>query len=178
MSKILAVSGSPRKGNTEFMMNAVLDEITDHEKELILLRNKNFGHCIGCLTCHNTIKCIIDDDMQEINKKLSESDIIILGTPNYFDNVSGLMKDFLDRTHPFYKSEGLKGKKLYLLAVGGGSEENHKQPIVDVIESFADLQKLDLIDSLWIRALQKDEAEKQEQAINKLKEFGQKINSL
>jgi multimeric flavodoxin WrbA len=57
--------------------------------------------------------------MTEIRNKMLDSDNIIIGTPNYFDNISGLLKDFVDRTHPFYKFELLKGKKLVLIMIGG-----------------------------------------------------------
>lgn len=40
MKKILFISGSPRKGNTEFVLNKIYKAVKG-KKELILLRNKN-----------------------------------------------------------------------------------------------------------------------------------------
>ena len=111
MTKALLISGSPRKGNTDFVLSKIYENISD-DKELIFLREKQIKHCIGCLNCHNKPECVINDDMSEIRKKMLDSDVLIIGTPNYFDNISGLLKDFVDRTHPFYKAGLLKGKKL------------------------------------------------------------------
>src|SRR3989338_8626738 len=110
--KVLAICGSPRKGNTEFMLNIILNKITNHEKGLVLLRDKNIENCTGCDICYNKGKdCYIKDDMKELYARLSESDIIVLGSPNYFKNVSGLMKTFIDRTNALVNPPKLKGKK-------------------------------------------------------------------
>ncbi len=118
--KILAICGSPRKGNTEFMLNTILDAITDHETELILLREKNIQHCTGCDLCYNELKpCYLEDDMQEIIPKLLAADLIIFGSPNYFSNVSSLMKTFMDRTNELAKEHKLENKEGVLVCVGG-----------------------------------------------------------
>ena len=56
MPKVLLISGSNRKGNTEYILTK-LNEIID-DSELILLRNKNIDNCKGCLYCHNNDRCI------------------------------------------------------------------------------------------------------------------------
>ena len=109
--KVLSICGSPRKGNTERMLSIILGEVKD--KELILLREKNIEHCHGCSECQKKpYVCVIEDDMKKINKKLRDSNFIVFGSPTYFDNVPGLFKDFIDRTHPLYPINGLKNKKL------------------------------------------------------------------
>ena len=52
MAKILLISGSQRKGNTDFALSTILNKI-EGEKELIFLRDKNIKHCLGCLSCHD-----------------------------------------------------------------------------------------------------------------------------
>jgi len=94
--KILLISGSPRQGNTEYILKHLFDKI-ECEKELILLRNQNIEHCKGCLNCHKTYKCNIKDDMKDIIEKMIESDLIIFGVPCYFDNVTSIFKTFIDR---------------------------------------------------------------------------------
>jgi multimeric flavodoxin WrbA len=34
--------------------------------------------------------------MQPLYQKIEQSDLLILGTPNYFDNVTALLKNFID----------------------------------------------------------------------------------
>lgn len=62
-------------------------------------------------------KCVIKDDMKEIVEKMLSSELIIFGVPNYFDNVTGLFKNFIDRLHPLYKSHLLEHKKVIFLYV-------------------------------------------------------------
>ncbi len=169
--KILAICGSPRKGNAEFMLNIILDEYKNNgnETEIIFLRDKKIEHCRGCLSCAKSNECIINDDMAEINKKLLESDIIILGTPNYFDNVPGLVKDFIDRTNPFYETDVLKDKKVIALVSGGGETKNSERVIQQAIMHFTDAHKMKLENSLCIQSLKPDEVSKNNEIIKKLK---------
>ncbi|MDD5146277.1 MAG: NAD(P)H-dependent oxidoreductase [Candidatus Pacebacteria bacterium] len=152
MAKYLLISGSPRKGNTDFVLSRIFESI-EGEKELIFLRDKNIGHCIGCLSCHTKPQCAINDDMTEIRQKMLSADMIIIGTPNYFDNVSGLLKDFIDRTHPFYKAALLKDKKLILIMVGGGKAEGSKEFLDVVMSGFVKYLGLDLMGSYCFQAL-------------------------
>lgn len=99
------------------MIRTVLDA-TGQDYELILLKNKNIKPCIACGGCYKTHKCIVKDDMREIRRKLEEADAIVLGSPTYFANVTGIMKNFIDRCLPLYLSEKLKGKKVALISVG------------------------------------------------------------
>ncbi len=118
MRKILAISGSHRKGNTEWLLKTLLDEVRKQgaKTDLVLLRRKQIKVCDGCLTCDKLKKCHLEDDMRGIYHKLLESDVIVLGTPVYFDNVSGMMKNFIDRLNP--TCEELAGKHLATVVVG------------------------------------------------------------
>jgi len=156
---ILIVSGSPRKGNTEFVLNKIFESL-DTEKELVLLREKNIEHCSGCLYCDKNKKCFIKDDMQEIYRKMLKADVLILGTPNYFDNVSGLMKDFMDRTNPFYETGLLKGKKVITIVVGGGDVENSKKVGEQALRHFVGGgHNMEMVGNYYFQALHADELE-------------------
>ena len=128
--KIVGISGSPRNKNTNFMLKTVLDA-TGCDYELILLKDKKINPCRGCGGCYHTHKCIVKDDMQEIRKKLEKADAIVLGSPTYFANVTGLMKNFIDRCLPLYLSEKLKDKKVALISVG-----NFKKGEVRFLDNF------------------------------------------
>jgi len=47
------------------------------------------------MNCTNP--CAIKDDMADLLLKLENADGIIIGTPVYYCNVSGLLKNFMDR---------------------------------------------------------------------------------
>ena len=108
---IIGVCGSPRKGNTEWMLTKLLEGAAEAEAEpeLILLRQKSIERCDGCLACKSGGEnrkgvCKIEDDMQEIYPKLLKADGLAFGTPVYFELLSG-------------HAQGLHGQDLPYLAV-------------------------------------------------------------
>ncbi len=119
--KIIGISGSPRNKNTNYMLKTLL-KAAGQEYELFLLQDMNIEYCNACGGCYKSHKCIIEDDMQGLYKELMNADIIVLGSPTYFDNVTALMKTFIDRCLPLYLAERLKNKKVALVSVGGLQE--------------------------------------------------------
>ncbi len=101
--KITAFNGSPRRksGNTNVMVTAFLEgaEAAGAEVENIFLADKEINHCKACYHCLSSGgKCSIDDDMGDLMSKFVASDIVVLATPLYVFNVSGMMKVFMDRS--------------------------------------------------------------------------------
>jgi multimeric flavodoxin WrbA len=138
--KVVAVCGSHRKGNTEWMLNKLMEKLKENgaEVELILLRKAHVKMCLACLKCEEGGKnrkgiCKIQDDMNAINPKLIEADCLVFGTPVYFDLLSGLLKNFLDRTCAIWPH--LEGKPLAGVAV---AEEGIGQAIQN-IKTYGDI---------------------------------------
>ena len=104
--KITAFNSSPRAqhSNTHKIVQAFLYgcQQAGAETENIFLAQKKIHYCLGCFDCWSVSpgQCIIKDDMHELTEKLMTSDIVVLATPLYVDNVSGIMKNFLDRLIP------------------------------------------------------------------------------
>lgn len=163
--KVLLICASPRKGNTEYILNRVYDSL-DCEKELVLLRNYHIENCTGCLLCHEKEKCHIKDDMSELIEKMIIADLIIFGIPNYFDNVTGLFKTFIDRCHPLYKSERLKGKDVRYIFIGGGSIEGTRKVMKEAVNGFNRYLGLNVIEEETFKALEKDELENKKAKYN------------
>ena len=115
--KILVVNGSPRgrRGNTYIMAEAFLQgaEEAGAEVEQILLSRKTIKNCKGCFWCwlKTPGKCVIKDDMEAILEKLKEADLLVFATPLYVDNVTGLMKNFMDRILPLGEPYQVKDEK-------------------------------------------------------------------
>lgn len=99
MSEILGICGSARKkGNTATLLREALNA-AGMESELVFLSDLTIGFCTGCLSCvKNKGVCIKDDDMQGLLDKMIEARAIVLGSPNYYYDVSGLMKNMIDRS--------------------------------------------------------------------------------
>jgi multimeric flavodoxin WrbA len=144
--KIIGVCGSPRKGNTEWMLSSLLDNTKKFgvEAELLLLRKMDIKMCRGCLTCEkggNERKgdCIIKDDMMAVYPKLITADAMVLATPGYMEMLSGLLKVFLDRTCAVWPR--LEGKRIAGLAV---AEEGIGQTMQN-LKGYASLCKMQWI---------------------------------
>lgn len=115
---ILGISGSPRVKHTATMLKIVLDA-TGAEYELVHLKDYTIRPCLNCKFCHKAFACAQKDDIHILHKKLVEADVIVFGSPTHFSNVSGIMKNFMDRCLPFYFSRQLEGKRVVILTVGG-----------------------------------------------------------
>ena len=121
MSKIIVLAGSPRKdGNTDRLVAAfVKGAEKNNEVEVISVHDYKVNPCIGCNSCfvREGNKCFQDDDMQQIYKKLSQADILLIASPVYFYGISAQLKTIIDRLHtPLRNSFNIK--KLALILVG------------------------------------------------------------
>lgn len=174
--KIIAICGSPRKGNTEFVLKRILTKAEEFgaKTELILLREKRIEFCDGCLSCETDFKCNIRDDMQIIYPRLNKCDLVILGSPTYFDCVTGLMKNFLDRLNPITSNKTLRGKKLSFITAGQADMASLNKS-VKYIENFAGLTNMLFIGSLSLVARNPQDIENDPESIKKIDEFAKSL---
>jgi len=104
--RITAFNGSPRGegSNTAIMVREFLAGAAagGADVDQIFLAQKKIGHCRGCFKCWISTpgKCVLQDDMPLLLEKVMSSDMIILATPLYIDDVTGMMKSFMDRLIP------------------------------------------------------------------------------
>jgi multimeric flavodoxin WrbA len=127
--KILAIIGSPRKeGNTYRAVKRIeetvkrLEPATDFE--YLFLRDAALRMCIGCRSCFDRgeAACPHQDDLLRIADQMLQADGVIFASPTYVANMSGLMKNFLDRLAYFCHRPAFHDKKALLLsttAMGG-----------------------------------------------------------
>ena len=143
--KILGINGSPRKANTDILLNEAMDSVTaeDVDTEIISLRKLDIRFCIGCFKCFdkndNEFGCQINRDaMDEIIPKLKSCHGLLLASPVYFGQVTAQMKAFMDRTEPLLRyaqspwRSSLKNKIGAGLVIGGnrhGGQETTLQSI-------------------------------------------------
>jgi multimeric flavodoxin WrbA len=97
--KLLAICGSPRKGNTYKALNVLSDALPHIDFEILHLAHMNLEFCKGCYGCvlRGESTCPLNDDREMILGKVSEADGLILVSPVYSQMVSALMKNFIDR---------------------------------------------------------------------------------
>jgi len=99
----VAINGSPRKGgNTELLLNEVLEQLKDSgwETELVKVGGTAIRGCIACNQCFedNDNTCSLkDDNFNEVYAKMVRADAMILGSPTYFSAVSSDLKALIER---------------------------------------------------------------------------------
>ena len=102
MFKVIGICGSPRAGgNTETLLDITLNQFDERwfRTNKVLLREYALEPCSSCGYCIENRNCCIQDDMTvTLVPRLIDSDVIILASPVYFNNVSAQAKAFIDRT--------------------------------------------------------------------------------
>ena len=173
---VLAINGSHRKGNTEAMLKKILDGAASKSAriELVNLREKNVENCKACMGCENRGICRIQDDFPHIFEKMVHADTVVFGSPNYFNNVSALMKNFIDRMNAHWQDPRLKGKKAVLVMPGGYSQESIEKGL-KTFEEFPKICKMKVIEKIAPKLDKPQEAEKDEKLMLECFELGKRI---
>ena len=139
MLKVVGIVGSPRKdGNTEYMVRKCLEYISqeDIEVELVTLHDKNISFCVGCDSCKATNKCVINDDMQMLTDKVRDADGVIMSSPVYFGDMTGLAKTFIDRLRPLRNVHAFKYKVCGAVSTGGFRNGGQESTIASIHDFF------------------------------------------
>ena len=143
--KVTIFNGSPkgRKSNTGIIVDCLSQGMIEAGAtvEKVYLSEFNIKQCCGCMLCFTLHpgKCVIIDDMKPLLSKYASSDLIGLATPLYNENMTGLMKNFIDRTLPlvnchiendesgnFYHNRlGKKEQRMFVVSNCGLPGENN-----------------------------------------------------
>lgn len=130
--RILALSGSPRKhGNTETALDLLIQRVLPRLRaqglspqfELVRVADSNIHTCRGCRVCFDRgeEKCPHHDDVAAITQKLRAADCVILASPVYVDNASGLIKNWIDRLAYTCHRPEFAGIPAFTLTTSAGS---------------------------------------------------------
>ncbi len=98
--KITAIIGTGVKNGTiDKMTKAVLKGASEagHQTTILYLSEHPISPCMGCFRCIGDANCVIKDDFHKLYAACAEADVLVLSTPIYMGNISGLMKNFFDR---------------------------------------------------------------------------------
>jgi multimeric flavodoxin WrbA len=134
--KILALIGSYRKkGNTARIVQMIearmrvlaAQQPALLEFETLYLGDLDIRPCRGCRACFDRGEdaCPLKDDISLIRTKMETADGLLLASPVYVDDVSGLVKNWMDRLAYLCHRPGLGGKCAYPLVTVGNSGTGH-----------------------------------------------------
>ena len=102
---ILLINGSPRKNmNTATLLEKAANgaRSAGADVELVHLYDYEYSGCKSCFACkiknsRTNGLCAIRDGLRPLLEKCLQADAVILGSPIYYDNISGMMRSFLER---------------------------------------------------------------------------------
>lgn len=131
----LFINGSTRKKNCDQILNDIIDD----KDEILSLSEWTIKNCTGCHKCINKLEhyCVLKDDMTNVvYDKLEKADQIVIASPIYMSSIPGGLKTMLDRCFPFYHHDYFRGKQIFLVLVGQGTDEENDDEIQDLIRYF------------------------------------------
>lgn len=139
----LIMNCSPvQNGATAEIVNIVSNRLKEkYIVKKICIDDYDYGYCKGCRTCHNTAKCIQDDDIDKIIEQYEWADIIVSVAPSYWADIPGQFKAFIDRCTPWCNTHEphakiSSGKKGYSIALRTGPSMRECTRIIESIEHF------------------------------------------
>ncbi|MBQ3335626.1 MAG: NAD(P)H-dependent oxidoreductase [Eubacteriaceae bacterium] len=80
-----------------------------------------------------------DDQFNEVISAISKADMVILGSPLYWHNICGLMRNFLDRCYGSIEQGEFRGKTLLFIMQGASPEKWQLEACEFTISRFAGL---------------------------------------
>ena len=145
--KIVGLVGSPnRDGLTNKLVAAALEGAAREgaATELIQMSDQVVAACKDCLpwVCKDNLKCTYEDGgFEHLSRKILDCDALILGTPVYWWDTSGLVKYLILKMFRLYApSAPLQGLPALGIAVAGGTGNGLVSGLRPVYHFFQTLQ--------------------------------------
>ena len=110
--KILFVNGSPNPNGTTARLAAALLKGRDYETLNLT------DYTIGAYG-----QSLPGDGLEQVIAAMKKADIIVMGSPVYWHNICGSVRNVLDRFYGKVESGALHGRKLYFVFQGAAPEK-------------------------------------------------------
>lgn len=159
---VLIINGSHRIGNTKRFVESAKSILLGkgHGVETLDLLEKRFEFCNGCLVCEETGECVLADAfMSEIYPALKIADAYVFASPVYFNTVTALFKNFIDRTNCLCGYYEENEKKLAIFLVGQADEDSLNSAL-GYLNEYAEIMHFDVVkENICVIARDADELE-------------------
>lgn len=133
--RVVVVQGSPRAGgNTARLVGLFAEELArsaapagNLELEIVDLARRRVEPCLGCRLCFDRgeAACPRKDDVLTIFRSIAAADALVLASPVYVDDASGLMKNWIDRMAWLCHRPSLGGKLSFVVTTAGSAASPH-----------------------------------------------------
>jgi multimeric flavodoxin WrbA len=174
--KVLGLSGSMRKeGNTAQLIKIILKRCEDEgiKTEFISLAGKKILPCLGCEKCKEKKWCVIEnDDWNGVVQKILDCDVLVIGSPTYYYDICGHLKNFIDRTYSLYHDRKLAGRKGVAVAVQAQKGANRT---IQTIEGFLSTHEFSSLGSVKGSGYEEGAVLNDHDAVLKAQKIGDKI---
>jgi len=124
--KIIGINASPKgeKSQTRRLVAGVLEGARQAGADVTFIDicRLDIHYCTGCGTCYAKGECIHDDDYPALLEKMLDADAIVLGSPNYLNQVTAQLKTMLDRMADAIHCQQFAGKYGCAVCTAGGSQ--------------------------------------------------------
>lgn len=125
---IVVLNGSPRKKHSHTVIKTIENMLTDKglrvDMEHVDLYHQDIQSCIGCMQCFQKGEeaCPLKDDLTTLYHRLLQADGFIFASPVYALQVTGKMKQVVDRLSFLFHRPALIDKPAITLVTteGGG----------------------------------------------------------
>ena len=157
--KILAICGSPKKGNTYSALNDIKENYPDIDIKLLMLKDANLKPCLGCYVCVKLgeDKCPLKDDREKIVKEMLDADGVLFASPVYTMQITALMKNFFERVGYIDHRPRFYGKYAMLMAVCAGFGADNAN---EYMEGMCSIFGFNIASSVELKIASKSENEK------------------
>ena len=172
--KVILLNGSPNNdGCTARALKEVANTLNQEgiETEMINIGNDNIRGCIACLKCREINRCIFDDLVNVVAKKLEEADGIVIGSPVYYAGINGSLKSLLDRL--FYSTRFDKTMKLGACVVS--SRRAGSTTAYDEIHKYFGITGMPIVTSTYwneVHGFTKEDVEKDLEGLQTMRNLG------
>jgi len=178
MSKnVLIITASLRpNSNSDALAAAFADGAREagNDVEMVSLKGKTIGFCVGCLVCQKTQKCVLRDDAVDLAEKVKNADVLVFASPVYYYSVSGLLKTFLDRCNPLFPSD-YRFRDVYFLATAADTDESAMDGSVKAVEGWVDCFEKARLAGTVFGGVDAPGQMKNHPAVEKAREMGRKV---
>ena len=164
-----------KEGNTALLVDVILERCQGEgiKTEFISLAGKKIHPCLGCEKCKETKCCVIkNDDWEQIINKVLDCDVLVIGSPTYYYDVCGHVKNFIDRTYSLYHDHKLAGRKGVAVAVQAHKGGNRT---IQTLEGFLSTHEFSSLGSVKGNGYHAGEVLADKEAIEKAQKIGDKI---
>jgi multimeric flavodoxin WrbA len=163
--KVLGISTSPRiKGNSDLLLRQALSgaESAGASTEYVRLLDYNISPCIECNACYTTGICTVQDDYQQLLKKMLETDRLIFATPIFFMTVCAQAKMLIDRCQCLWARKYVLKKELIttghdrramVIAVGGSKSKKQFECIRLTMKTYFDSLQVHYAANLFVNKI-------------------------